>query len=68
MRDYNIVLSYNREISLNTKIVKSKKVYSRKQDSKPCYRDQLRDDTYDFYDDLDKEYFPHWEPGLGMNR
>lgn len=31
MRDKNIAKGYEREISLNTRVVKSKKIYSRKK-------------------------------------
>jgi hypothetical protein len=37
MRDKNILLSYKREINLNTKIKKSKKSYSRKLKHKRTY-------------------------------
>ena len=37
-RDYNIKKSYEGEINLNTKVVKSKKAYSRKSKYKDDYR------------------------------
>jgi len=37
MRDYNIILSYKREINMKAKVVKSKKIYSRKAKHKKAY-------------------------------
>jgi hypothetical protein len=37
MRDYNIILSYKREINMKSKVVKSKKIYSRKAKHKKAY-------------------------------
>lgn len=37
MRDYNIILSYKKEVNMMSKVVKSKKIYSRKVKHKKAY-------------------------------